>query len=832
MWASCAGKPACSTTCPVRVRLCHTAAVALGLPLADHVHEDRTHHLAGIDEKTRPIRKLQVLRLAELQVRLVHERGRVEHDVAAAFAQPSGRDPAQFVVRGGEETVDGAVVRRWEPGSSRDDSSPGLGAWSNLATARRARPRQRAPDAADAGNVRARPVRILDEAQWCAGRTGPRRGTRARDRSSGRSRRTQSERRAPPARSDAPGNHDVHLVARTLSCVKRHALPLMSHSVCTMETGRGFFIFLHGKERMNGLHARDIANARSANPARGANANGLSVPEAHDANPQQPLASSPFALGVWRHRETLFVAALIAVWLAATAWARPLMLPDEGRYAGVAWEMLRSGDWLTPTLNGLPFFHKPPLFYWITAGSLATFGMNAWAARAAPLLGAFVGALALYLFQRRWSGRSAARATLVVLLVQPLFYAGAQFANLDMLVAGCITGTVLLLAHAALCLERGLPYRAPLLGAYAMAALGVLAKGLIGAVIPALIVGLWLVWMRRWRTLRGLVHLGAIAVFLALVLPWFVAMQWRFDAFFDYFFVVQQVQRFAGGGFNNAQPFWFYPVVLAVLSLSWLPALYRLLRAGTAGQPTEQPIRVLLWVWIGVVVVFFSLPESKLLGYVLPAVPPLAALFADGMRVAGGDAARQRRRWGAAVALSVAVSLGAVAFFALRPMDTTEEIGAALGRQRGANDAVVMLDQYYFDVPFEARLQRPVKVVADWSSPDVLKHDNWRKELADASRFAPGLARSVLIGAASLRAELCDTRVSWVIGPVTAASAYPFLAQVGAAATRRATALWRIDASRPETAAALGCNTAPERLPDRFSAARLARPALPGATRR
>ena len=84
-------------------------------------------------------------------------------------------------------------------------------------------------------------------------------------------------------------------------------------------------------------------------------------------------------------REVAGVAAVVLAWLAASAWLRPLQLPDEGRYVGVTWEMLRSGDWLTPTLDGLPYFHKPPLFYWITAGSMALFGLDEAAARAAPL---------------------------------------------------------------------------------------------------------------------------------------------------------------------------------------------------------------------------------------------------------------------------------------------------------------------------------------------------------------------------------------------------------------------------------------------------------------
>jgi 4-amino-4-deoxy-L-arabinose transferase-like glycosyltransferase len=123
-------------------------------------------------------------------------------------------------------------------------------------------------------------------------------------------------------------------------------------------------------------------------------------------------------------RELARMALLTVAWLAATAWVRPLMLPDEGRYVAVAWEMLHSGQWLTPTLDGLPFFHKPPLFYWITAASLKLFGMGELAARAAPILGATLGALSLYAFTHRWRGQALARRVLLVLAVQPLFFVG------------------------------------------------------------------------------------------------------------------------------------------------------------------------------------------------------------------------------------------------------------------------------------------------------------------------------------------------------------------------------------------------------------------------
>src|SRR5215471_11089879 len=96
----------------------------------------------------------------------------------------------------------------------------------------------------------------------------------------------------------------------------------------------------------------------------------------------------------------------IFLWLAALAWLRPLSLPDEGRYVGVALEMLWSGNWLQPTLDTLPYFHKPPLFYWLTAASLGTFGIDAWAGRLSSLLAATGGALGVYGFLWRFSGQA------------------------------------------------------------------------------------------------------------------------------------------------------------------------------------------------------------------------------------------------------------------------------------------------------------------------------------------------------------------------------------------------------------------------------------------
>ena len=515
--------------------------------------------------------------------------------------------------------------------------------------------------------------------------------------------------------------------------------------------------------------------------------------------PARPLAG----------RQLLLVAALSFVWLAATAWARPLMLPDEGRYAGVAWEMLRSGDWLTPTLNGLPYFHKPPLFYWITAASLSLFGLNESAARAAPILGAWLGAFAMVLFTRRWWGDRAARLTLLALLAQPLFYVGGQFANLDMLVAGCITATIVLLADAALCIERGRPHRLALGSAFAMAAVGVLAKGLIGAVIPGLVIVAWLLILRRWRVLAAMLWWPGIVIFLLLAAPWFVAMQMRYPDFLDYFFVVQHFKRFAEGGFNNAQPFWFYPAVLLVFCLPWLPWLSRLFKRGHLSDPERGPIRLLMVVWVVMVVLFFSLPQSKLVGYILPAVPALAALAADGFISLGAPSRRARRLWQVGAAGAASVGIATVAGLSIHPLPSSRELAATLLDQRGPQEPVVMLGNYYFDVPFYARIRGPVRVVDEWSSAEVGKRDNWRKELADAGRFAPAQAAAALIGPASLPASLCLSQVSWVIGSSKDGARYPFLADARVAFDRRETTLWRVDRRLPAAASSLHCEGTP-----------------------
>lgn len=463
----------------------------------------------------------------------------------------------------------------------------------------------------------------------------------------------------------------------------------------------------------------------------------------------------------WDKRDTgLFILAL--TWLALTLGIRPLALPDEGRYVSVAWEMLTSGNWLYPTLNGLPFFHKPPLFYWITAGSLGLFGVHEWASRLASILGAGAAAFTLYGFVLRQKGKGMARLTLLILVTQPFFFAGAQFANLDMLVAGLISVAIVLAAEAALNANRDQAYRGILAGAYVAAALGVLAKGLIGIVLPGMVIVIWLAWNRRLMLLRKLLWLPGLALFMLVAVPWFAAMQVRFPDFLDYFFVYNHFQRFAEGGFNNPKPFWYFLPVILILTLPWswwLPAAWTRTRAEFEDRPG---LNSLMWIWAAVIVGFFSIPTSKLVGYVLPALPPMAFLAAGVLsgKSTGGEVARSVK-YLAAVAMLVCLS----AILANGHFNTksNKKLAEQIVAQRQPGEPVVFLNYEFFDLPFYLKLREPVKIYDDWKQADFIQHDNWHQNLYDAGKFDPEKARLVLRDDKQLGEELCAQPITWIV---------------------------------------------------------------------
>ena len=479
-----------------------------------------------------------------------------------------------------------------------------------------------------------------------------------------------------------------------------------------------------------------------------------------------------------------FLLIALAAWLAATAGLRPLLLPDEGRYASVAWEMLRGGAWV-PTLDGLPFFHKPPLMYWLDIAAMQVFGVTAFAARFASLVGAWSMGAALFFALRRWRGFETARLALLVLATCPFYFLGAQYANHDMLVAGLITVAVLAFARA---LEgRPRPELSWIVAGWVACAGALLSKGLIGVVLPMLVIGPWLVAERRWRDLLGLLHPLGLFAFALLAGPWLVGMQLRYSGFFDYFIVEQHFRRYALTTFNNVHPFWFFIVILPALTLPW--SAWLVLRARRLLATRDPTSWRLAW-WVVAVIGFFSIPSSKLIGYALPALAPWCALVA--LAITSGP--RPARAVAGVATVGAAIGLAVVLALTWKAPNSNRDAALALAARMAPGDRVAMLGDSFYDVPFYARLTAPIPIVSSWDDPDLPRHDNWRKELFDAGRFDPARAREVLWPIDRIAALACGSHPVWFV--VQAGHGAPLQAVPGATrdyADSR-TELWRAPA--------------------------------------
>ncbi|ALM82356.1 glycosyltransferase family 39 protein [Bordetella sp. N] len=507
----------------------------------------------------------------------------------------------------------------------------------------------------------------------------------------------------------------------------------------------------------------------------------------------------------WIVAPSHFVALFAAgIWLLCLSWVRPLTLPDEGRYGGVAWEMLSGGAHATPLLDGMPFFHKPPLYYWLAEASYGTFGAQVWAARLPSWLAAWAVATGVYFFMLRWRGKTAAMVALLALATQPFFLGGAQFANLDMLVAGLIGLTTLCGGATVLSAYAGKPYRALSLATAILAGLGVLAKGLIGVVLPGAILVLWIVLRRKWRGLAALLWPAAIVAFLAVALPWYWLMQVRYPGFFNYFFVYQQFERFSATGFNNVQPFWFYVPVIAAMTLPWVLWLGGAMRKSFWQQEssvdTAADVRWLAASWAGVVLVFFSIPSSKLVGYVLPLLPALAVIIAE-VIVAGlhrGKAERDNttRKLTLSLVVGVLVCILGTGVAAIKTKPNSNAVGVAARAEVRPEDTVIALHVYPYDLPMTLRLKTSMWIVDDWTHPDVALRDNWRKELFDAGQFdKPSMQRN-LISEKELTNRVCVSApgtVYWIWGePAKDSTRYAILKGQAPRYADGKKAMWRI----------------------------------------
>jgi 4-amino-4-deoxy-L-arabinose transferase-like glycosyltransferase len=379
-----------------------------------------------------------------------------------------------------------------------------------------------------------------------------------------------------------------------------------------------------------------------------------------------------------RQKVTLLFLAVVllvsAISYFSSLGALGLLGPDEPRYVSIARAMERSGDWVTPRLNGVPWFEKPALYYWIAGASLKILGENDYAARLPSALAALLAALAIAWAARRFYDSTTAA---VVLLLWPSTVAAvalARGATPDMLFSATLAAAMALGA-AIIFDEAPDPWVRFGFGFFLGAA--VLAKGPAAVVLAGGSVVLWMIITRRWlRALRMFDPL-AIGAFVLTAIPWYAVCAARNPDFLSTFLLLHNFERFVTPIFHHVQPWWFFLPILVLTVLPWSALMFAVGRdAALAGKTRDWVSRPgpYFGCCVVFVVLFFSASKSKLPDYILPAVPLLILLLSEAaarMRCRRDDADR-----GIAMGLGLTwLALVVIAAFWLRRQSAVAGLG-------------------------------------------------------------------------------------------------------------------------------------------------------------
>ncbi len=324
--------------------------------------------------------------------------------------------------------------------------------------------------------------------------------------------------------------------------------------------------------------------------------------------------------------EVAAASALAAIVFFFNLWRFGLWEPDEARYAEIAREMTAGMGYLVPHLNYVIYIEKPPLLYWLTALSYRIFGVSEFAARFFPALFAVIGVAATSYFALKTFGRRRAILSGAILATIPLYAIIAQVLLTDMILAVMVT-----IANFAIYLhwrdEAADFGRWWWIGCIAMA-LGTLTKGPVAIALPVLAMVAFLGWQGDLKGALRRFHVLAAALIIAVIAaPWFIATVIRVPGYFDFYFVGEHLRRIFEKSYSHGEPFWFY---LPVLALGLLPWSLMVPFLTWRSMPTNPARRFCIAV-AAVTVATFTCASAKLIPYILPAVPALAILIADGM---------------------------------------------------------------------------------------------------------------------------------------------------------------------------------------------------------
>jgi 4-amino-4-deoxy-L-arabinose transferase-like glycosyltransferase len=347
-------------------------------------------------------------------------------------------------------------------------------------------------------------------------------------------------------------------------------------------------------------------------------------------------------------------------WFATVGW-RPLMEPDEGRYAEIPREMWVSGDWVTPRLDAVKYFEKPVLQYWATAAVYAIFGVSEWSSRLWSCALAFLCIPLTYAFARHLHGSSeVAAGAAAVLALNPYFIIIGQINLLDSGLTFFLVASMFAFLRARAAAAGSSEERRWMLVTSLALALAVLTKGIVALVLAAGVLAIHMAVTREVRPLRRW-HLAlTLPLFLLVTAPWFIAVGLRNPEFPGFFFVHEHFARYLTNEADRVEPWWYFLPCVLVAVLPWIAQVAPSLRAcwSTGTRDPGKSVAWFLLIWCAFVLAFFSVSHSKLATYIMPMMPALAVLLAP--RIAERPAAVRQAAW-IAFALILIVAIGLVA---------------------------------------------------------------------------------------------------------------------------------------------------------------------------
>ena len=338
----------------------------------------------------------------------------------------------------------------------------------------------------------------------------------------------------------------------------------------------------------------------------------------------------------WLNKDRFILLGVSLPFVFMGAGSISFLEPDEGMYGSIAREMVEGGDWITPHYNGVRYLEKPPLYFWLTAFTTALFGPSEWAVRIWSGLPALGAALLTWRMGNLIYGGYAGLLSGLVMISNVGVFRYVRVAATDSLLVFSLTlamyGFLKATQHQASNAQR--EWLGPVLF-YVGSALGVLSKGLIGAVFPFLIVGLYILFSGERLTPRQMNLRWGLALFFILTLPWHMLAAWKNPGFFEFYIVDNQFLRFLNSRAFIDDDIPLTTFAFLMLSFVWFfpwsfflgPALCRGFARPRSELPhTERP-RLVVGLWALTVIGFFSLSTSKLEHYFLPAIPPSSLMI-------------------------------------------------------------------------------------------------------------------------------------------------------------------------------------------------------------